>query len=82
MKLSDFEWLSKGEQITVLYREGVYIGKKKIGQYTGLMFQLESFYVEIIYADYRKVIFKIRCSDYTTILEPYLEQIDVEYLVT
>jgi hypothetical protein len=78
----DFELLSQEEQLTILYRQAVYVGKKKSGSFFKLLFQLESFYVEIVYTSYRKSVFKIYCSDNTTILEPYLEQIDVEYLVT
>lgn len=82
MKMSEFKLLSQQEQITILYQLGVYIGKKKTGGLIRLLFQLNSFYVELIYADYRRAIYKIRYSDSTTILEPYLEQIKVEYLVT
>jgi hypothetical protein len=77
----DFQSLPQEDQITLLYQQGIYIGKKKAEQFTKLLFQLESFYVEIIYICYRKSIQKIRYSDSTTILDPYLEQIDVEYSV-
>ena len=82
MTMSGFQTLQREEQITVLYQHGVYIGKKKAGGLIRLLFQLDSFYVEITYADYRRSIYKIGYSDSTAILEPYLEQIDVEYSVT
>ena len=82
MKMSEFELLPREEQITILYQYGVYIGKRKTGGLTRLLFQLETFYIEISYTSYRKAIYKIQCSESTTILEPYLEQIEVEYLVT
>jgi len=82
MTMLEFQSLPQEEQITILYQQGVYIGKKKAGQFTKLLFQLESFYVEINYISYRKSIYKMRYSDSTVILDPYLEQINVEYSVT
>lgn len=60
----------------------VYIGKRKIESITVLLYQLESFYAEVYYRSYRRHIYKIRSSASTKILDPYLEQIDVEYLVS
>ena len=82
MTMLKFQSLPQEEQITILYQQGVYIGKKKAAGLTKLLFQFESFYVEITYTFYRQAIYKMRYSDSTAILEPYLEQIDVEYLVT
>jgi hypothetical protein len=81
MTLSEFEELPQGEQIASLYREGVYIGKRKTAKFSKLLYQLESFYVEVTYSSYRRSIYRIRITDSTTVLEPYLEQINVEYLV-
>lgn len=80
MKMSDFEVLPVKEQLAILYTQAVYIGKIKL-QLTKLLFQLESFYVEICYTSYRKAIHTIRYSDSITIAEPYLEQIPIEYAV-
>jgi hypothetical protein len=82
MKMSNFESLSQKNQITILYQHGVYIGKKRQGQFVKLLFQLDSFYVELSYTSYRRSIDKIHCSDSLSILDPYLEQITIEYLVT
>jgi hypothetical protein len=82
MKMSEFESLSHHEQLAILYQDGVYIGKRRTGELTRLLFQLEAFYIEISYRSYRKAIHKICCSHSTVILEPYLEQIEIEYLVT
>jgi hypothetical protein len=82
MKLADFKSLSRDEQVTILYQEGVYIGKKKVEKLTVLLYQLESFYVELFYSSYRRSIQKLRVTDSTFILDPYLEQIEIEYLVT
>lgn len=82
MMMLEFQSFSEEEQISILYQQGIYIGKRKAGQFTKLLFQLESFYVEISYTCYRKSIYKIRYSGSTTILDPYLEQIDFESVVT
>jgi hypothetical protein len=81
MTLFDFQLLPEGEKLGVLYEEGVYIGKRKAGKLAALMFQLDSFYVEVFYRHYRRHVERIRCSSCTAFLEPYLEQIDVMHLV-
>ncbi|HWJ89863.1 MAG TPA: hypothetical protein VNR87_02060 [Flavisolibacter sp.] len=81
MKWMEFEQLPLQEQVALLYTNGVYIGKRKERNRTVLLFQLEGFYVEVFYAKYRHHISSVRCSDSVVLLDPYLEQIDVEYLV-
>jgi hypothetical protein len=78
MKLLEFQSLSQDEQVFILYQQGVYIGKRKNGDQTRLLFQLESFYAEVFYTSYRRSIYKIHISDSTSILDPYLEQIKIE----
>jgi hypothetical protein len=82
MTLVDFQLLHIQDQISILYKHGVYIGKRKRGHLTILSYQIESFYVEVVYRMYRRHIIKIKCSDSTDVLDPYLEQIDVEHLVS
>lgn len=82
MKMYEFQSLSQKEQIMILYQQGIYIGKKKEGVFTVLLYQLDSFYIEITYASYRRSIRTLKCSDSTSVLDPYLEQIPIEYLVT
>ncbi len=81
MTLFDFQLLSKNEQVDLLYKEGVYIGKRKINNSCVLLYQLESFYIEVFYKKYRCSVIRIHCFRSTTLLDPYLEQIDVEHLV-
>ena len=81
MTLVEFQLLPTKDQVSILYKQGVYIGKRKQGHLTILLYQIESFYVEVIYRMYRRYIAKIKCSDSTVVLDPYLEQIDVEHLV-
>lgn len=81
MTLFDFQLLPVPEQVSVLYDQGVYIGKRKVGELSALLYQLDSFYVEVLYQKYRRYIGRIRCSSSTHLLDPYLEQINVEHLV-
>jgi hypothetical protein len=81
MRMHEFQLLSQDEQIAIIYQEGIYIGKKKADKII-LLYQLASFYVEIAYTSYRRVIQNISYSESTSVLDPYLEQIPIEYLVT
>lgn len=81
MKQIDFELLNKEEQIEVMYQKAVYLGKRRSGKTTILLYQLESFYIEIYYLKYRQIIRKIHCFDSTDYLGPYLEKVDVRELI-
>jgi hypothetical protein len=81
MTLFDFQVLPQPEQIDFLYREGVYIGKRRQDTYTLVLYQVEGFYVEIWYLHYRKWIERLYCFRSTALLDPYLELINVEHLV-
>jgi len=82
MTLFEFKLLSEAEQLELLYREGVYIGKRKEKGRTVLLYQVESFYVEVVYKKYRYFVSDIRCTDSTSCLDPYLEQINFELPVS
>ena len=77
MKQGEFERLSENRQVDILYHDGVYIGKQKGFCSTLLLFQLESFYVEIDYLVYRMKIYSIECFASTASLDPYLSQIEL-----
>ena len=81
MKIHDFQLLPEQEQIDILYQYGVYIGKRKEGFSIILLYQFESFYVEVFYRKYRSHVKQLHCFESTELLDPYLEQIDVENLV-
>jgi hypothetical protein len=81
MKQSEFCKLTDTEQIDLLYEEGVYIDKRKVGVTTVLLYQLNGFYIEVFYYKYRLSIAWIRCSESIQILDPYLEKMDIAELV-
>lgn len=81
MSCFEFSLLSESEQVALLYEEGIYLGKRREKRRVVLLYQLDGFYVEIYYSSYRRLIHMMYANDTTDILDPYLDQIDVEYLV-
>jgi hypothetical protein len=78
MTLFDFKLLTEEDQLDLLHKEGVYIGKRKEAGLTILLYQLDSFYVEVFYKKYRYYVHELKCTDLMSCLDPYLEQIKVE----
>ena len=78
--LVQFKELTQEEQLDMLHRDGVHVGKRRVGKQTVILFQLYGFYVEVYYKHYRKEIDHIITSSSTEILQPYLEQIRVKGL--
>ncbi len=81
MTLFDFTQLQNKEKIDLLYEQGVYIGKRKVGAVSIVLYQLEGFYTEVFYRIYRRHIERISCFAGTARLDPYLTEINVEHLV-
>ncbi|HEX2607862.1 MAG TPA: hypothetical protein VHK91_10800 [Flavisolibacter sp.] len=81
MKYNEFEELSEEEKVAVLYADALYIGKRKVNGRPAILYQLDTFYVEVLYLKYRKYIARFIATDDLTILDPYLEQIKIESFV-
>lgn len=81
MTLQEFLLLSEAEQTNLLYEQGVYIGKRKLAATVVVLYQLNGFYAEVYYREYRRIIECISCFAGTARLDPYLTEIDVEQLV-
>ena len=81
MTLFDFQLLDNSEKMDLLYEQGVYIGKRKETDQSILLYQVESFYVEVFYKKHRRFVSRLHCFSSTALLDPYLEQIHVEHLV-
>lgn len=81
MRQIAFEALSLQQQVTVLYKEGVYIGKSVKSGLQTVLYQVTGFYVEVYYLKYRSTVHSIRSFESTDVLEPYLQQIDINPLV-
>ena len=80
MQLTEFSALPGAEQLDRVRREGVYIGKRVEGSRKVLLYQLDSFYVEIFYRSYRRQMDCIVLSQDVNHLTPYLQQIEVGFL--
>ena len=81
MKIYQFRLLSQDDQVEALQKDGVFIGKKRYGRQIRVLFQLDSFYVEVIYTKYRVSISHFRCFTSVALIEPYLDQIRIKALV-
>lgn len=76
----EFRLLSYHGQIDLLYRHGVYIGKKRSGGVTVLLYQLDAFYVKIFYSKYRETVSSIAVFTSPLHITGYLNHIDIESL--
>jgi hypothetical protein len=82
MKLFDFQLLELDEKLELLHRQGIYVGKRKEDGLCFLLYQLDCFYVEVCYRFYRRQVMQVKSFSSTTVLDPYLDQINVEALVS
>ena len=77
IQIDQFRLLSYDEQVDMLYREGIYIGKKRSGDDTILLYQLDSFYVKIFYSKYRERVQSLCVFDSTRYINEYLDHINI-----
>jgi len=56
MTRTAFEHLCQNDQLSLLSADGVYIAKRKFKTLSVILFQIENFYVEIVYEKYRCVV--------------------------
>ena len=76
-----FESLPYNSKTQLLYNEGIYIGKRALNGLTAVLYQVQSFYVEIFFMQYRRQVKCFHVSESTHILNPYLDQIEVNELI-
>jgi len=77
MTLYQFKALDEFEQYEVLWSKGVFIAYRKEEGYMLALYQIESFYVEVMYdGDLSKIISK-RSFINTSRLDPYLQYIEL-----
>jgi hypothetical protein len=81
MKMFDFSLLDMEDQLDLLYKEGVFVGKIRKNNVFKVLYQYNSFYVEISYRKYRYSIQDMRCFESTEHLDPYLTKINIEFLI-
>lgn len=77
MILDFFNTLPKKAQQEVILSQGSFLAERTDGPFRIMLYQLESFYVEVHFFNlYNKVAF-FSAFDSTEALEPYLDTIDV-----
>lgn len=81
MTITHFSTLSLVKQLELLYTEGVHLAKRNCDGTPVILYQFGKWYVEIFYEKYRSVVSHTRSTDGTEILEPYLDNLDIETLV-
>ena len=81
MTIQEFSDLPDERKARILHESGSYIGKRKLAATAVVLYQVEGFYVEVYYYEYRRVIECYSCFSGTARLEPYLAQINVAHLV-
>ena len=77
MTVYEFGRLSESKQISCINKKAVYLSQRRKGDYVIILYQLDSFYVEICH---HKNVFeckKIVPFTTTDLLSPYLESIDI-----
>jgi hypothetical protein len=77
---TEFGELLLEQQLRVLHREGVYIGKRKAGEQMVVLFQVAGFYVEVFYRHYRREVERLLITESADVLTPYLHQVNVRDL--
>lgn len=79
MRFGEFTELTCKNQLARLYEDGAFIGKRSVDGKSVLLYQYDSFYVEIHYASHRHTTRRIIISEDTDILDPYLSQIQITF---
>lgn len=77
---AEFNTLAQQEQLNILYRDGVHIGKRTVDDTIVILYQLYSFYVEVYFKEYRKEVSRMITSEDTDLLQSYLHQVRIRDL--
>ncbi|HEY0579653.1 MAG TPA: hypothetical protein VGC75_03000 [Candidatus Nitrosocosmicus sp.] len=81
MTLRHFNTLSQHKQHRKLLVNGVWLADRQTQESTVLLFQLDSFYVEIYFSKPGDEIIQSISFDSVDLLDPYLEDIDLSCMV-
>lgn len=81
MELKDFKYYSKDKKIALLYTDGIFLGSRREGNNTLFLYQFHNFYVEVYFYDGYPGPGYMKSFSETSFLDPYLEHIDISYLL-
>ena len=80
MTLQEYKALRQEEQTSFLCKAGVSIAERKVGPFLIVLYQVDGFYVEVFYDKNTYQMKKSMSFYHTTLLEPYLSDIDISPL--
>jgi hypothetical protein len=81
MNMYQFNCLDEVRQIELLWSTGVLIGSRQEGFYKILLYQINSFYVEVFYKYFQGKMVKLKSFTDTDLLEPYITSINITSLL-
>lgn len=81
MSLDEFNLLSEDDKISLLWYKAKLIAERQHNASFAYLYQLNSFYIEVLHTGNFIERFKLRAFSSTDELEPYLEQIDISNLI-
>ena len=81
ISLYEFNCLSKKEKIEVLCEHSVCLCERPHAAFRIVLYQISNFYVEIKYHKLNNCIAEFQLFTNTKLLEPYLKQIDISYVL-
>ena len=82
MTLYQFNVLTENEKTAIVWNEGDVVGDRKENNFSILLYQVQSFYVEVFYSGNENKISKLRSFSSIEQLESYLGKIDISGLIT
>jgi GGDEF domain-containing protein len=80
MTLDEFTHLDDRRQAQTLLAQGIYLTRRLYKNFSIILYQLDSFYVEIYHNLRFDIMQGMRCFEDDDALQPYLESIDISCL--
>jgi hypothetical protein len=77
MRIYDFKAMSIHKQYKVLSELGIYLVDRIAGGYKFILYQIDTFYVEVKYNSLADEVMTIKTFLNTKLLDPYLNQIQL-----
>ena len=75
MTVIQFNILPSFKQLSLLWSKGVYLAKRIENNFSVMLYQMQSFYVEVYYDEAETEVERIYTFNNTKDLEPYLPEI-------
>ena len=82
MTLYQFNVLTENEKTAIVWSKGDFVIERKENNFSILLHQVQSFYVEVFYSGKENKIRRLRSFSSTEQLEPCLGKIDISELFT